>query len=128
MTYSAYLSPHGSAARSQLTKLLQSRPMLRAGLVSMARTCGKPSCKCAKGEKHVSLYVSLRVGRTRKMIYVPPELEPTVRSWAESYREAAALWETMLQEYLQRLLKDKAGRQRSGSTRRRGAAANARPV
>ena len=128
MTHSAYLSPHGSAARSQLTKLLQSRPMLRAGLVSMARTCGKPSCKCAKGEKHVSLYVSLKVGPTRKMIYVPPELEPTVRCWAESYREAAALWETMLQEYVQRLLQDKAKRQRSGSTRRRGAAANARPV
>lgn len=128
MTHPAYLSPHGSAARSQLTKLLQSRPILRAGLVSMARTCGKASCKCAKGEKHVSLYVSLKVGRTRKMVYVPPELEQTVRSWAESYREAAALWETVLQEYLQRLLKDKAQRQRSGSTRRRGAAANARPA
>ncbi len=128
MTHPAYLSPQGSVARSRLTRLLQGSPMLRAGLVSMARTCGKPSCKCAKGEKHVSLYVSLKVGRTRKMVYIPPELEQPVRSWAESYREAAELWETMLQEYLQRLLKEKAGRLRSGSRSRRGAATNARPV
>jgi len=128
MTYPAYLSASGRAARSQLTSLLQNRPMLRAGLVSMARTCGKPSCKCAKGEKHVSLYVSLKVGRSRKMVYVPPDLEQTVRLWAENYREAAALWEKMLQEYLERLLKKKAQLQQNTPARRRSSAADVRKV
>jgi hypothetical protein len=73
----------------------------------MARSCGKKGCKCARGEKHVSLYASLKLGRTRKMIYVPPAMEEQVRTWAANYREAAALWEKMLQEYLEQLLKQK---------------------
>lgn len=128
MTHPAYLSATGSKARSRLTGMLQSRPMLRAGLVSMARTCGKKGCKCARGEKHVSLYVSLKVGRTRKMIYVPPAMEEQVRTWAANYREAAALWEKMLQEYLERLLKDKLTRQASSPVRRRRSAPDARPL
>ena len=128
MTHPAYLSAPGSKARSRLTLVLQTRPMLRAGLVSMARTCGKKTCRCAKGEKHVSLYVSLKVGRTRKMIYVPPAMEETVRSWAGNYREAAALWEKMLQEYLERFLKDKMARQVPSPVRRRRSAPDARPL
>jgi hypothetical protein len=102
--------------------------MLRAGLVSMARTCGKKTCKCAKGEKHISLYVSLKVGRARKMIYVPPALEEKVRTWAGNYREAAILWEKMLQEYLERFLKEKATEQAPCPTRRRRSAPGARPL
>lgn|SRR5512138_74077 len=128
MTHPAYLSASGSKARSRLTAILQNRPMLRAGLVSMARTCGKKGCKCAKGEKHVSLYVSLKVGRSRKMIYVPPALEETVRDWAGNYREAAALWEQMLQEYLERFLKEKITLKASSPARRGRSATGARPV
>lgn len=128
MTYPAYLSAPGSKARSRLTSMLQNRPMLRAGLVTMARTCGKKTCKCARGEKHVSLYVSLKVGRSRKMVYVPPALEETVCTWAENYREAAVLWEKMLQEYLERFLKDKATSQAPSPVRRRRSAPDARPV
>jgi hypothetical protein len=128
MTHPAYLSASGRQARSRLTAILQNRPMLRAGLVTMARTCGKKGCKCAKGEKHVSLYVSLKVGRTRKMIYVPPQLEETVHAWAGNYREAAALWEKMLQEYLERFLKQKIKQQGAAPVRRRRSAPDARPV
>ena len=128
MTYPAYLSASGRQARSRLTGMLQTRPMLRAGLVTMARTCGKKTCKCARGQKHVSLYISLKVDRTRKMIYVPPALEETVRSWAGNYREAAALWEKMLQEYLEQFLKDKMTPKDSSAVRRRRSDPDARPV
>lgn len=128
MTHPAYLSASGRKARSRLTSMLQTRPMLRAGLVSMARTCGKKSCKCAKGEKHVSLYVSLKLGRTRKMIYVPAGLEEQVRSWAGNYREAAALWEKMLQEYLERLLKEKMRSKAPSAVRRRRTSSDVRPL
>jgi hypothetical protein len=128
MTHPAYLSAAGSRARSRLTSMLQDLPMLRAGLVTMARTCGKKTCKCAKGEKHVSLYVSLKVGKVRKMIYVPPDLEETVRVWAGNYREAAALWEKMLQEYLERFLRQKMQQQGASPVRRRRSAPDARPV
>jgi hypothetical protein len=117
MIHRTYLSASGRKVRARLTSMLNFRPMLRAGLVTMARTCGKKSCRCAKGEKHVSLYLSLKVGRARKMIYVPAALEQAVRSWAGNYREAAALWEKMLQEYLERFLKEKSAVKKSSPER-----------
>ncbi len=107
MPYRTTLSPQARQARSQLTKVLHSRPMLRAGLVTMSRTCGKSSCKCAKGEKHVSLYLAVRVGKVRKMIYVPPEWEEDVRAWVSNYREVAGLLDKILQGYLERFLSSK---------------------
>ena len=70
------LPPSDRAARSRLIQLLgAAKPIARASLVTMARSCGKKGCRCARGEKHVSLYLAARVGKTRKMLYVPPELE-----------------------------------------------------
>jgi hypothetical protein len=73
----------------------------------MSRTCGKPNCKCLRGEKHVSLYLSVRVGKVRKMIYVPPALEETVRSWVETNRAVEALIERVSQACFERFLKAK---------------------
>jgi hypothetical protein len=70
----------------------------------------------------------LKLGRTRKMIYVPPAMEEQVRTWAANYREAAALWEKMLQEYLERLLKEKMTQQVSSPARRRRSTPDARPL
>ncbi len=99
------------AARSKLLKLLAgANPIARASLVSMARSCGKKNCRCAKGEKHVSLYLSTRVGKSRKMIYVPPELERQARALVENFRTVEELLEKMSQASLKRFLDRKARR------------------
>jgi hypothetical protein len=99
------------AARSQLLKLLgAANPLARASLVSMARACGKKNCKCAKGQKHVSLYLSTRVGKSRKMIYVPTELERHARVLVENFRAVEELIEEMSQASLKRFLDHKAKR------------------
>ena len=96
------------AARSKLLKLLAgANPIARASLVSMARSCGKKNCRCAKGEKHVSLYLSTRVGKSRKMIYVPPELEREARTLVENLRAVEELIEKMSQASLERFLERK---------------------
>ena len=94
-------------ARSRLAKLLHEGMLLKGSLVTMSRTCGKPNCKCLRGEKHVSLYLSLRVGKGRKMIYVPRALEETVRSWVDTHRTVEALVERISQGCLDRFLKAK---------------------
>jgi len=76
----------------------------------MARTCGTKNCKCAKGEKHVSLYLSTRVGKARKMIYVPPQFEAQARALVENFRAVEELIETMSQASLKRFLEKKAKR------------------
>ena len=96
------------AARSKLQKVLaHASPLAHASLVSMARKCGKKNCKCAKGEKHVSLYLSTRVGKARKMIYVPPTLEPEARALVENFRAVEELIETISQASLKKFIERK---------------------
>jgi hypothetical protein len=105
----AQLPPKDRAARSRLIKLLAAaKPLARASLVTMARTCGKKSCKCAQGEKHVSLYLAARVGSARKMLYVPPELEEAARRLVENSQAVEGLLDEMSQAQLERFLALKA--------------------
>jgi hypothetical protein len=100
-------------ARSKLVKLLADAcPIARASLVTMARVCGKKECKCARGEKHVSLYLAARIGEKRKMIYVPPELEEHARALVDNIRKVDALIEQMSRASLEALAKSKQTRQR----------------
>ena len=79
-------------ARSKLAKLAGSKRLLAGSLVTMARVCGNPRCKCAtQGQKHVSLYVSVRDGKKRRMICIPKKWEGTITQWVENYKQAKEL-------------------------------------
>lgn len=61
--------------------------ILRGSLIERYLTCGKPSCKCARGERHgpvwylsVTLDQSHRAGST-----VPADQVEQVRRWIENY-------------------------------------------
>jgi hypothetical protein len=62
---------------------------LRGSLVERYVTCGNPSCKCAKGQRHGPLWyltVTLGRGQTTGGI-VPAEKVDQVRGWIENYRK-----------------------------------------
>lgn len=62
--------------------------ILRGSLVERFVTCGKRTCKCARGERHGPLYyltVSRPRGRTQGL-YVPPDRLPEVRAWLANYQ------------------------------------------
>ena len=100
---------------------------MKGSLAMRATRCGRPGCKCAKGEKHGPyLYVSVfRGGRTRS-VYVPQRLEGEVRRWVESARrlegDVAAI--TWLNAELLRRARKQGGKARSarltGSGKSRG--------
>lgn len=69
----------------------------------MARVCGKPNCKCAKGEKHISLYISLRYKGKRKMIYVPHELEAQIENGIKTYKEILKLLDVISDSNIDRI-------------------------
>jgi hypothetical protein len=71
--------PEERHARSRAVQHIAENSLLRGSLVAMARTCGKAGCHCRKGEKHTSLYLSVRLNNRRRMIYVPPAMEEGVR-------------------------------------------------
>jgi hypothetical protein len=114
--------PKERDARSRLAKRCADAPLLRGSLVTMRRACGKAGCHCAEGEKHVSLYLAIRVGKQRKMIYVPRELEERVREWVQSSQEVDRLLELVSQSCLEQLLRTKRGvesQQRKGTRPRK---------
>lgn len=52
--------------------------IIKGSPVNLKHTCGKKGCKCYKGEKHVSLYISRsRKGKT-VMTYIPKSKEKYV--------------------------------------------------
>ena len=107
MRHRGHISAIERQKRSRLTKLLHDRRFLCGSLVTMARTCGNPGCKCMRGEKHVSLYLSIKDGQKRKMIYVPPHWEQTIRSWVEVYQQIKQMTNEVSQLCLQRFLAGK---------------------
>ena len=61
--------------------------ILRGSLVERYVTCGNPSCKCSKGERHGPVWyltVTLGRGRTTGGIIAGDQLEQ-VRNWIENY-------------------------------------------
>ena len=70
-------------------------PVLRASLIERFTQCGKPGCKCMRGEKHGPSYyltVSYAKGRTRQ-IYVPKDLQPVAEQWVRNYHQALTVLE-----------------------------------
>lgn len=76
--------------RQGLAKLLPSvTEILRGSLVERYVTCGHPTCKCARGERHGPIWyltVTLGIGRTTGGI-IPVEKVDEVRGWIENYHK-----------------------------------------
>jgi len=63
--------------------------ILRGSLMERYLTCGKPGCKCTRGERHGPVWylsVTLRAGKTVGM-QVPMERVERVRSLVENHRK-----------------------------------------
>lgn len=77
--------------------------------MTMRRTCGKKACRCQKGprRRHRSLYVSVRVGRRRQMLYVPAEWEHRVTEWVDRYGDVRELLTEISKSFVRRLLEHK---------------------
>lgn len=65
-------------------------PLIRGTFGARGRVCGKPNCKCAKGDLHQSKYLSASEnGRTRQ-VHVPSKDELTVAEGVERARRFRA--------------------------------------
>lgn len=95
-------------ARSRAVRRVADEPLLRGSLVQMNRTCGKKGCHCQQGEKHPALYLALRDQGKRRMIYVPPPLEETVRAWVQNARDVDDLLDLISAHSYQQFLRKKA--------------------
>ncbi len=81
--------------RRLLAKLPPLDEVLRGSLVERLVRCGKASCRCASGELHAAVYLSVthRGGRTEQ-ISLPRELVTSVRNGIAVYQK---WWEILAQ-------------------------------
>ena len=79
--------------RAKLAQLVSKHGFVRGSLQARERVCGKPNCKCTQDQLHRSLYLVMsKTGKIRQL-YVPRQLEATVREWVSNYRNVKELLE-----------------------------------
>ena len=105
------------ALRQRRQGLAQTLPpateILRGSLIERYVTCGNPTCKCAKGERHGPMWyltVTLGRGRTTGGIIASEKVEE-VRTWIENYHKLKDHLEK-ISEINRELLRRQRGQQR----------------
>ena len=70
-------------------QILRSMPsmdhVIHGSLITRAIKCGKPNCRCATGDGHMSLYLSSFYHGQTGMDYVPAAWESWIREGIENY-------------------------------------------
>lgn len=93
--------------RSRLAQIMHSKELIRGTLAIREHTCGKAGCKCARGEKHTSFYLSRSRRGKPQQIYVPLDMSQEVKAWAKEYREVKRLLGKTSDLYWEKLKKRK---------------------
>ena len=73
------------------------RPVIKGTVYELKRRCGKPGCRCARGELHVRMVVSASEGGKTRLQVIPHgvivEVQAKVRRYQELRRARARLGE-----------------------------------
>jgi hypothetical protein len=73
------------------------RPVIKGTVYELKRRCGKPGCKCARGELHARMVVSASEGGKTRLQVIPygflVEVQAKVRRYQELRRVRARLGE-----------------------------------
>ena len=107
MKHRSHVFQRERKARSKMTKLVHDHQFVKGVMVTSERTCGKPQCKCSRGEKHLSSYLSVRYKGERKMICVPKQLEESIRSSVKAYKDIMELMDVVSDFCVDNLIKSK---------------------
>lgn len=103
----AQMSAQERAFRSRLAQIVHKQPMIRATVCVRNVTCGKASCRCAKGHKHRAVYLSCGVKGRSRQLFVPQSMEQQVRRWVDNYHTVQELLEQLSEQAWQTLRANK---------------------
>jgi hypothetical protein len=106
MSEKASLTPQDRALYSKLHQLLNEPGLVLGSLVTMRRTCGKDGCHCQKGprHRHASVYLAVRVGQKRRLLYVPPSWEPRITQWVARSNDLRQILQEISESFIRRLV------------------------
>jgi hypothetical protein len=81
--------------------------MIRGSAVFLERACGKPNCRCAKGQRHRSLYLSRSQKGKTTMAYIPKEHEQKLLEAAERYKRVQSLLNRLSEANLKKIMESR---------------------
>mgnify|MGYP001561322281 FL=1 len=82
--------------------------ILRGSIVEVKRYCGKANCRCSKGHKHRSLYISQSNNGQSRLIYIPQRSEKEVRRLIDNYHKLKDVMEEISRINM-RLVRERSG-------------------
>ena len=102
-----------AALATTLRRLQRSEPMVQGSFYLLRRKCGKPNCRCARGQLHPA-YVLTRSEAGKDRLYpVPKEQRAEVRKRAAEYRRYQRARAVLVKRHLRLLaLVDQVAQQR----------------
>ena len=87
----------GGEIKGLIEPFFSDRPMMKGTVYELKRRCGKPGCRCARGELHTRMVVSASEGGKTKLQVIPTgflvEVQAKVRRYQEHRRARARLGE-----------------------------------
>jgi len=97
------MSKSRSATTAALTKkarvtaqaLASQYRLIKASFGSARRTCGKPSCRCAKGFLHEALAFTYKRNGRSMCLHVPKGMKTEAQQAAEAYAQAKTLLQVL---------------------------------
>jgi hypothetical protein len=86
-----------SEVKGLVEPFFSDRPVIKGTVYELKRRCGKPGCKCARGELHARMVVSASEGGKTRLQVIPHgfvvEVQGKVRRYQELRRVRARLGE-----------------------------------
>jgi hypothetical protein len=96
-----------AGSKQVLAKIWALGPMVHGSLVEATRTCGKKSCRCARGEPHTAFYLSRRIEGKTRLEHVSQQDVETVRQWRQTHERLRGLIEELTTALLEELRETK---------------------
>jgi len=66
-------------------------PLVQGSFYERAIKCGKPNCRCARGEPHSACVLTKKVRGKTATTHVPRDLQREVQAWAQEYKRVKDL-------------------------------------
>jgi uncharacterized protein YjiS (DUF1127 family) len=87
----------GNEIKRLIEPFFSDRPVIKGTVYELKRRCGKPGCRCARGELHTRMVVSASEGGKTRLQVIPKgflvEVQAKVRRYQEHRRSRARLGE-----------------------------------
>src|SRR3989338_1519907 len=75
------------AAPREIGTFLSSEPIVKGSVYTLRRRCSKPSCRCARGEKHETVVMTASIGGKTRLWTLSSAQIPELRRRTERYRQ-----------------------------------------